>query len=103
MRLDFRRPKFATHGGGNAGVPLRDHRVQLLIRKAALYDQAIARAKQVTKAPIPQVQRPGTVRPRGAADEQQISRIQQELATASGARAVKLAIQLHQARRSAGM
>jgi hypothetical protein len=49
----------------NAGQ-LRDARVQALVLDAARYRQAKASAAKAAAKPIPQVQRPGTGRPRGA-------------------------------------
>lgn len=84
---------------GRTGVPLRDARVQLLLRKAALWDSAQARAKQVTKAPIPPVLRPGVHRPKGNMDLEQITRLERELGDAKGDRAIRLATKLTQLRR----
>ena len=44
---------------GEASISLRDHRAQLLLRKAALYDAAMAGAPQKVARQIPTVQRPG--------------------------------------------
>jgi len=44
---------------GDASISLRDHRAQLLLRKAALYDSAQAAASQKVVRDIPKVQRPG--------------------------------------------
>ena len=85
---------------GKTGVPLRDHRVQLLLRDAAMWRQAQARANQVTRAPIPPVQRPGTFRPRGAGNEEQVSSVRRQLETATGDRAVRLATKLYQLQRA---
>lgn len=64
--------------GWNEG-PLRDHRVQLLVRKAALFDQAEAAAKKAAAKPVPQVQKPGVSRPRGAADSEAVDALSQQL------------------------
>jgi len=85
---------------GKTGVPLRDYRVQMLLADGARWRMAQAKANQVTKAPIPEVLRPGTFRPRGAGNEEQISRIQRELEGAKGDRALRLATRLHQLRRT---
>jgi hypothetical protein len=85
---------------GRTGVPLRDHRVQLLLRDAAMWRQAQARANQVTRAPIPPVQRPGTIRPRGAGNEDQIRSLERELGAATGAKALRLATRLLQLKRA---
>ena len=44
---------------GEASVSLRDARVQVLLAKAALYDQAQAGLHNATRAPAPPVMRPG--------------------------------------------
>jgi hypothetical protein len=88
---------------GQTGVPLRDARVQMILRKAALWDQAQARVKNVTKAAPPPVMRPGTYRPSGAGDLETVQRLQRELQGATGDRAVRLGTKLQQARRAAGM
>jgi hypothetical protein len=88
---------------GKTGVPLRDYRVQMLLADGARWRMAQAKVNQVTKAPIPPVQRPGTYRPAGAGDMETVQRLQRELDSATGDRAVKLATRLHQARRAAGM
>jgi hypothetical protein len=97
--------ELSTAWDGQSGFSLRDARAQILVHKAMLWDQAQANAKNIAskRAPVPSVQRPGTYRPSGAGDAEQISRLERELGSATGARAVKLATQLHQARRAAGM
>jgi hypothetical protein len=88
---------------GQVGVPLRDYRVQQLLADGARWRMAKAKARNVTKASVPPVQRPGVVRPRGADSEGDIGRLERELATSTGDRAIKLGTKLHQARRRAGM
>ena len=44
---------------GEATIHLRDHRVQVLLAKAALYDQAQAGLHSAARAPAPPVMRPG--------------------------------------------
>jgi hypothetical protein len=89
---------------GESGFSVRDHRAQRLIADAYRWRQAQANARDIAnkRAPVPPVVRPGTFRPAGADGAEQISRIERELESATGARAVKLATQLHRARRSAG-
>ena len=45
---------------GEASISLRDHRAQLLVAKAALYDRAIAETPQKRSRSVPPVTRPGT-------------------------------------------
>lgn len=87
---------------GKTGVSLRDHRTQLILRKAALWDEANAKAKAVTKAPVPPVQRPGTTRPRGADNLADIQRLEKQLETASGRRSIEIATQITQLKRELG-
>lgn len=87
---------------GKFGVPLRDYRVQQLLADSARWRMAQAKARNVTRASVPPVQRPGVARPRGADSEADIGRLERELATATGDRAIKLGTKLHQARRRAG-
>jgi hypothetical protein len=55
------------------------------------------------RAPVPPVQRPGTVRPRGAADIEKIRGLERQLSSAKGMAAVKLAQALTREKRAAGM
>jgi len=102
--IGFTEDEIQTAWAGKVGVPLRDHRVQQILRKAALWDRAQARAKQVTKASVPPVQRPGVARPRGDDSAADMARLESALEGASGERAALLAAaKLTQARRRAGM
>jgi hypothetical protein len=84
---------------GQTGVPLRDHRVQQIIRKAALYDQAVARSKEIQRAPIPPVQKPGAYRSQGAGSMETVQNLQRQLAEATGDKAIRIAARLTQAQR----
>jgi hypothetical protein len=89
---------------GKTGVPLRDHRVQQLLADGARWRMAQAKAKNVTRASVPPVQRPGVARPRGTEGEADIGRLERALEGASGERAaLQAATKLTQARRRAGM
>jgi hypothetical protein len=101
--LGFSDAELQEAWGGHSGLPLRDHRVQLALRKIALWDQAQARAKEVTKAPIPPVQRPGTARPRGSQEEADVRSLERALDNAKGDQAIRLAAKLTRARRAAGL
>src|SRR5262249_17327070 len=89
---------------GQNGVSLRDHRVQLIIRKAALYDKMMERSKEIQRKPLPPAQKPGTVAVNRAAEdtEGKIAAIQKQLETASGTKALRLGNELHQLMRKAG-
>src|SRR5262249_26433612 len=86
---------------GRTGISMRDHRVQLLVRKAAMFDQANARAQQIQRRPLPSPQSPGTlpVNRRGEADEARINSVQRQLETATGRRAEQLMFELYKAKR----
>jgi hypothetical protein len=89
---------------GKTGVPLRDYRVQQLLADGARWRMAQASARNVTKANLPPVQKPGTFRPRGADSEADIARLERALEGASGERAaLRAATALTQARRRAGL
>jgi hypothetical protein len=102
--IGFGKEELNRAWNGESGFSVRDHRAQRLIADAYRWRQAQANARNIAnkRAPVPPVVRPGTFRPAGADGAEQISRIERELESATGARAVKLATQLHQARRSAG-
>src|SRR6266446_5282007 len=87
--LGFPNTELSRAWDGESGVSVRDHRAQRLIRDAFLWRQAQSKAKQVTRAPVPPVQRPGTYRP-GAGDVETVQRLQRELEGATGDRAVRL-------------
>jgi hypothetical protein len=87
---------------GYSGIPLRDHRVQQILRKAALFDKMHANARNIAnnRAPLPQVLRPGTARPRGADGAEDIARLERQLADAKGDKAIRIAAALTRARRA---
>jgi len=63
---------------GEASLSLRDHRAQLLIRDAARYREAQKAVKAPVKA-VPQVQRPGVAKPKGADDDLRIKHLSDKL------------------------
>jgi hypothetical protein len=101
----FGKEELAKAWDGQSGFSLRDHRAQRIIADAYRWRQAQANAKSIAskKVPVPPVQKPGTYRPAGADGQADIARLQRELDGATGARALKIATRLQQARRSAGM
>jgi hypothetical protein len=101
--IGFRNDELDRAWNGQSGFSVRDARAQRLILDAYRWRAAQAKAKTVTRAPIPPVQRPGVARPSGAADYEQVSRIERELSGATGDRAIRLATKLQRARRAAGM
>jgi hypothetical protein len=64
--------------GWNSGA-LRDARVQIMLRDAIKYREAQAKAKTPAPKPVPQVQRPGVSRPRGAADSDAVEALSKTL------------------------
>ena len=77
----FAEDELAGAWQGAVNVPFRDHRVQLMIHKAALWDQAQAKAKTITTnaKPVPQVQRPGAKRVTGADNAAEVQRLEAQL------------------------
>ena len=94
----FEEAELAASWHGQKDFSLRDHRVQLLIRDAILWREAKAKAKAAVAKPLPPVQRPGTSRPKGAAQEEVIQNLTKKL-DASGS--LKDAAALIKARRAA--
>jgi hypothetical protein len=84
---------------------LRSAEAQMMLAKAAtqrlIKENRIRMASK--RAPIPPVQTPGTSRPRGAGDMERVRQLETKLAGAKGTGAVKIAQQLTQAKRAAGM
>jgi hypothetical protein len=98
--LDDRQIQAHYHGG--LPVDLRWAGAQLLIAKAAAYDSMQAKAKQVRQTPLPPVQKPGTARPRGAAEAQRVSDLKSQLRGARGNKALELGMELLRAQRASG-
>jgi hypothetical protein len=84
---------------GRARLPLRDHRMALLIHDATRYRQAQQKAKDAAAKPVPPVQRPGVAQPRGAAQDAKIQVLTKQLETSGS---LKDAAALIAARRKAG-
>jgi hypothetical protein len=101
--IGFANDELTRAWNGESGFSVRDHRAQRLILDAYRWRQAQTRAKTINaNRAVPNVQRPGVARPRGADSEADIGRLQRELAGASGANAIRIARQLTQAKRAAG-
>jgi len=65
---------------GEASLSLRDHRAQLILLKAAKYDEAIAASKtKVAAKPIPPVQKPGTSQARASDDDVRVKQLNDKL------------------------
>ncbi len=77
--IGFDEQELGEAWNGQKDLSLRDHRVQILIRDAALWRDAQAKANEVTRKPIPSVQRPGTQRPAGAESAAEVQRLETQL------------------------
>ena len=86
-------------GTGRARLPLRDHRMALLVHDATRYRQAQQKAKDAAAKPVPPVQRPGVAQPRGAAQDAKIQALAKQLETSGS---LKDAAALIAARRKVG-
>jgi hypothetical protein len=75
----FTEQELAEAWNGQLAIPLRDHRIQLLIHDAVKWREAQAAAQKVTATPKPPVQRPGTAQTRPSAAEAEIQALQQKL------------------------
>ncbi len=77
--LGFSREDLAKLWQGEASLSLRDHRAQLLIRDAVRYREAQKVVKTAPPKPVPQVQRPGVARPKGADDDLRTKNLETQL------------------------
>jgi hypothetical protein len=71
---------------GDASLSLRDHRAQIILMKAALYDEAQATAPQKVRRPVPPVQRPGVSRDRSDYADDQVASLRARLAKSGDVR-----------------
>jgi hypothetical protein len=101
--LGFSENELTAAWDGRTGFSLRDYRVQAMVADGVRWRQAQAKANQVTRAPLPPVQRPGVARPRGADSEADFARLERALDGAGNVRAaLRAATKLTQAKRAAG-
>jgi hypothetical protein len=91
--------ELAASWHGQKEWPLRDHRIQLLVRDAIRWRQAQAKAKAAAAKSLPPVQRPGASQSKAAARDEIIQNLSKRL-DASGS--LKDAAALLRARRAAG-
>jgi hypothetical protein len=86
---------------GDHSIDVHSSILQLVLAKAAQWDLAQERARQVRQTPVPPVMRPGVARSRddGAASVQELSA---RLARASGREAIRLGTELQRAKRERG-
>ena len=99
--LGFDEAELAASWHGQKDLSLRDHRVQLLVRDAALWREAEQKAKAAVARPVPPVQRPGVSQPRGAAQDAVIQGLNKQLENAKGVNALRTAAKLVAAKRAA--
>lgn len=77
--LGFKSDELAAMWDGGKPVSLRDHRIQLALRKAVLYDRAQAALKTAQPKPVPPVQRPGTSSGKVGAGDARIAELRNKL------------------------
>jgi hypothetical protein len=85
-----------------APINLRSAPAQAVMAKAAAYDLAMARSREVQKKSLSSswpAHSPGVGRPRGAGDLAEIRGLEKQLNSASGTKALKIATKLTQLRR----
>lgn len=100
--LGFEDDELGKGWQGEKDFSLRDARVQQLIIKAARWDDAQAKAQAVTRRPVPQVQRPGTAQPAGAAQAATVEALGKKLDGARNSNeGARIAAQMLHARRAA--
>jgi hypothetical protein len=99
--IGFNEGELAASWHGQKDLSLRDHRVQLLVRDAALWREAQQKAKAAVARPVPPVQRPSVSQPRGAAQDAVIQGLNKQLDNAKGVNALRTAAKLVAAKRAA--
>jgi len=100
--VGFAEKELASAWRGEAEIPFRDHRVQLLILDGIKYRQAQARAKTVQAKPLPPVQRPGVSQPKAAAQNAVMETLGKKLDNARNfTQGAKIAAEMLAARRQA--
>jgi len=71
--LGFEEAELARSWNGEGEIPLRDHRMQLLIRDAIFWRDAQQKAAAAVKRPVPPVQRQGVAQTKNAGREVRIN------------------------------
>lgn len=99
--IGFTEQELAKLWGGESNISLRDHRLQLLIHEAANLRAARKAAAKPLPKPVPNVQRPGSPPPKGAAQVATIEKLATDLSNAKGVEAARVAAKLLQAQRAA--
>lgn len=84
----------AASWNGKAGISLRDAKWQRVLADAARYQEVKTAGRNAVAKPLPPVQRPGVAKAPGADKATQIQALQQQLSSASGQKAIRIAAQL---------
>ena len=96
--IGFTEKELSDSFNGKLHLPIRDHRLQLLVHDAILWRDAQEKAKAAAAKSVPPVQRPGVAQPRGAARAANIQNLTKRLETSGN---LKDAAALLRARRAA--
>ena len=96
--IGFTEKELSDSYNGRLNLPIRDHRLQLIVHDAMLWREAQAKAKAAGAAGVPPVQRPGVSQPRGAVLDAQVQNLTKRLETSGS---LKDAAALLRARRAA--
>jgi len=81
--LGFTETELGLLWNGQAGITLRDHRMQLLLRDGLKYREALGKAKAAQQRSVPSVQRPGPAPARDADADDKVRSLNDRL-TSSG-------------------
>jgi hypothetical protein len=79
--LGFTEAELGQLWHGQAGVSLRDHRMQLLLRDGVKYREALEKAKAAQQRSVPHVQRPGPAPARNADADDKVRSLDERLTT----------------------
>jgi hypothetical protein len=97
--LGFTEAELGLLWNGQAGVTLRDHRMQLLLRDGLKYREALGKAKAAQQRSVPSVQRPGPAPARDADGDDKVRSLNDRLTTSGTLRdAAALLVAQRQAR-----
>lgn len=106
--LGFSRDELGKLWSGEAGISLHDHRLQMLLLDGMKYRES-KKQQQVAQKTLPEklksvppVQRPGVVQGKGAAQAALVKDLQQQLNTATGTKALRIAAQLRATQQQSG-
>jgi hypothetical protein len=85
---------------GDESIDAHSSVLQLVLAKAAQWDLAQEKARQVRQSNVPQVIKPGTYRRASDGDAQSVGELTARLKNASGREAIRLGTALTKARRA---